>query len=265
MNTVIKSLNQMVNGGSVKSYSFPENDTIFENLRQYQAMVPGNTLNVLQSKDKMKLRISTRMNDLGADSIKKIGQRIDKWITSNLDSNVIKVKRTGTGMLVDRNSEYVRDNTISSLFWSVLIISILMALIFREWRVMLIFLIPNLFPLFICGGFMGFLGIQLEAGVSIVFSVIFGIAVDDTIHTLSKLKMFKDKGDSTDDALYHTMMEVGKPMIHTAVILFFGFLVMLFSSNPPSQNVGILMSFTLASALISDLFLLPVLTRRLLK
>ena len=112
---------------------------------------------------------------------------------------------------------------------------------------------------------MGFFGIQLEAGVSIVFSVIFGIAVDDTIHTLSKLKMFKSKVHDTDEALYQTMMEVGKPMIHTAVILFFGFMVMLFSSNPPSQNVGILMSFTLASALLSDLFLLPVLTRWLLK
>jgi predicted RND superfamily exporter protein len=95
--------------------------------------------------------------------------------------------------------------------------------------------------------------------------VIFGIAVDDTIHTLSKLKAFRDKGNNIDDALYHTMMEVGKPMIHTAIILFFGFMVMLFSVNPPSQNVGILMSFTLASALLSDLFLLPVMARWLMK
>lgn len=265
MTTIYKSLNQMINGGSPSAYSFPENDTIFSNLSQYSRMIPAGSVSILKSADGKKLRISTRMNDMGADSIKLAGQKIDNWIATNLDSNVITVKRTGTGMLVDRNGEYVRDNTIISLFWSVLIISLLMAFIFREWRVMLIFLIPNLFPLFICGGFMGYFGIQLEAGVSIVFSVIFGIAVDDTIHTLSKLKMFRSKSKDTDEALYQTMMEVGKPMIHTAIILFFGFMVMLFSSNPPSQNVGILMSFTLASALLSDLFLLPVLTRWLLK
>ena len=242
MTTVYKSLHQMINGGSPTAYSFPENDTVFQNLAQYSRMIPAGSISILKSADGKKLRISTRMNDMGADSIKLAGQKIDDWIAANIDSNVITVKRTGTGMLVDRNGEYVRDNTIVSLFWSVLIISLLMALIFREWRVILIFLIPNLFPLFICGGFMGFFGIQLEAGVSIVFSVIFGIAVDDTIHTLSKLKMFKSKVHDTDEALYQTMMEVGKPMIHTAVILFFGFMVMLFSSNPPSQNVGILMS-----------------------
>lgn len=265
MTAVYKSLNQMNNGGSKGAYQLPDNDTTFQELKGLATKLPPSTMNILKSKDDKKARISTRISDLGADSVKRIGERIDRWIAANVDSSVIKAKRTGTGMLIDKNGEYVRDNTVLGLFWSVLIIAILMALIFREWRVMLIFLIPNLFPLFICGAFMSFYGIELEAGVSIVFSVIFGIAVDDTIHTLSKLKAFKSKGYKTDAALYHTMMEVGKPMIHTAIILFFGFLVMLFSVNPTSQNVGILMSFTLASALVSDLLLLPVLSRWLLK
>jgi hypothetical protein len=265
MTSIYKSLNQMNEGGSKNAYKIPDNDTTFSELQGFISKIPTSTINILKSHDDKKMRISTRISDLGADSVKMIGQRIDAWINANTDSSIIKVKRTGTGMLIDKNGEYVRNNTVQGLFWSVAIISILMAFIFRKWQVMLIFLIPNLFPLFICGAFMGFYGIQLEAGVSIVFSVIFGIAVDDTIHTLSKLKAFKDKGYQTDAALYKTMMEVGKPMIHTAIILFFGFMVMLFSVNPPSQNVGILMSFTLASALISDLFLLPILTRWLLK
>lgn len=265
LTTIYKSLNQMNSGGAKTAYSIPKDTTAFNALKLLSSKVPPTALNVLISKDGQKTRISTRINDLGADSVKQIGVQIDYWIKTNIDSTVVKIKRTGTGLLLDKNSEYVRDNTVQGLFWSVLIISILMAVIFRKWQVMLVFLIPNLFPLFICGAFMGFYGIKLEAGVSIVFSVIFGIAVDDTIHTLSKVKMFADKGYSTDTALYKTMMEVGKPMIHTAIILFFGFMVMLFSVNPPSQNVGILMSFTLASALISDLFLLPILSRWLLK
>jgi predicted RND superfamily exporter protein len=265
MTAIYKSLNQMNGGGGKAAYKMPDNDTSFYEIQALSAKIPNSTLNVLRSKDEKKTRISTRVNDLGADSVKKQGERIDAWIAANTDSSIVKVRRTGTGMLVDKNGEYVRDNTVQGLFWSVLIISILMAFIFKQWQVMLVFLIPNLLPLFICGAFMGFYGIQLEAGVSIVFSVIFGIAVDDTIHTLSKLKAFRDKGNSIDDSLYHTMMEVGKPMIHTAIILFFGFMVMLFSANPPSQNVGILMSFTLASALISDMFLLPVMARWLMK
>jgi uncharacterized protein len=265
LTSVYKSLHQMNYGGSKTAYQLPDNDTTFQELQVLATKLPNTTMNILKSKDDKKARISTRISDLGADSVKRIGERIDQWIAAHTDSSIIKVKRTGTGMLVDKNGEYVRDNTVQGLFWSVLIIAILMAIIFKEWRVMLIFLLPNLFPLFICGAFMSFYGIELEAGVSIVFSVIFGIAVDDTIHTLSKLKAFKSKGYSTDAALYYTMMEVGKPMIHTAIILFFGFLVMLFSVSPASQNVGILMSFTLASALVSDLLLLPVLSRWLLK
>ncbi len=265
MTSIYKSLNQMNSGGGKSGYKMPDNDTSFYELQGFRSKIPASMLNVLCSKDNKKTRISTRVNDLGADSVKAQGERIDQWIATNTDSSIIKVRRTGTGMLVDKNGEYVRDNTVQGLFWSVIIISLLMAFIFRQWQVMLVFLIPNLLPLFICGAFMGFYGIQLEAGVSIVFSVIFGIAVDDTIHTLSKLKAFRDKGNNIDDALYHTMMEVGKPMIHTAIILFFGFMVMLFSVNPPSQNVGILMSFTLASALLSDLFLLPVMARWLMK
>ncbi len=265
MTAVYKSLNQMNSGGGKNAYKMPDNDTVFYELQGLTSKIPSSTMNVLRSKDAKKTRISTRVSDLGADSVKILSQKIERWVTANIDSSIIKVKRTGTGMLIDKNGEYVRDNTVQGLFWSVVIISILMALIFRKWQVMLIFLIPNLFPLFICGAFMGFYGIELEAGVSIVFSVIFGIAVDDTIHTLSKLKAFRDKGYKTDSALYMTMMEVGKPMIHTAIILFFGFMVMLFSVNPPSQNVGILMSFTLASALVSDLFLLPVMARWLMK
>jgi predicted RND superfamily exporter protein len=146
-----------------------------------------------------------------------------------------------------------------------MIISILMAFILKDWRMIIIFLIPNLFPLIICGAFMGFWGIELEAGISIVFSVIFGIAVDDTIHTLSKFKIYREKGLNVDESLRETLLEVGKPMFQTAIILFFGFLVMLFSATPTSVHIGLLMSFTLASALLSDLFMLPVLVRFLVR
>jgi hypothetical protein len=112
---------------------------------------------------------------------------------------------------------------------------------------------------------LGFVGVELEAGVSIVFAVIFGIAVDDTIHFLSKYKLARNKGLSVEDSLKITFTETGKAICLTTIILFFGFLVMLFSIHPPSVIVGTLIAVTLFSALFSDLLFIPVLIRWFLR
>jgi hypothetical protein len=140
-----------------------------------------------------------------------------------------------------------------------------MALLFRNWRMLIVSLIPNLFPLLLAGALLGYLGIELEAGVSIVFAVIFGIAVDDTIHFLSKYKLTRNKGHDVEESLRITFLETGKAIALTTIVLFFGFLVMLFSIHPPSVVIGLLISLTLFSALISDLLLIPVLIRWMMK
>ena len=100
--------------------------------------------------------------------------------------------------------------------------------------------------------------------MSIVFAIIFGIAVDDTIHFLSKYKLAKDEyGGDVEKAMLVTFRECGKAIIFTTIILFFGFLVLLFSNNQPSVVIGMLISVTLLSALIADLTILPVLIRKL--
>lgn len=139
-----------------------------------------------------------------------------------------------------------------------------MGLLFRNIKMLLISLIPNILPLVFAGGLLGFLGIELEAGVSITFAIIFGIAVDDTIHFLSKYKLARDKGLDVEAALELTFTETGKAIVLTSIILFFGFLVMLFSIHPPSVTVGLLISVTLFTALIADLLLIPILIRRFL-
>jgi len=222
-------------------------------------------MNVLVNDDGTKTRITSRVHDIGADSIKMLGQRIERWAEANIDQDVIQFKLTGTGLIIDKNAEYIRANLLQGLGVATLIIAGLMALLFWNLRMVLISLIPNIFPLVIGGAFLGFTGVELEAGVSIVFSVIFGIAVDDTIHFLSKFKLARSKGLLLEDALRTTFIEAGKPIILTPVILFFGFLVMLFSIHPPSVTVGWLISLTLLTAVACDLFLIPVLIRWLLR
>ena len=108
---------------------------------------------------------------------------------------------------------------------------------------------------------MGWTGIELEAGISIVFAIVFGIAVDDTIHFLSKYKLCRLKGIEREESLEITFKETGKAIMITSVILFFGFLIMLFSIHPPSVTIGLLIAATLFSAIIADLLLLPMLLR----
>ena len=177
------------------------------------------------------------------------------------DTTQVSFKRTGTGLIVDKNAEYVRRSLLLGLGGAIIIVSLLMSLLFKNIKMVIVSLIPNLLPLLMAGALLGFLGIDLEAGIAIVFAVIFGIAVDDTIHFLSKYKLARNDGKDMDEAIEITFLETGKAICITSIILFFGFLVMLFSIHPPSVTIGLLISLTLFSALFGDLFLIPVLIR----
>lgn len=126
-------------------------------------------------------------------------------------------------------------------------------------------LLPNAIPLLFAGALLGFCNIPLEGGVAIVFSIIFGIAVDDTIHFLGRYRLLRLEGKTTDEAVTVTLQETGKAMALTTIILFCGFVSLMFSVNPAANTVGLLISSTLFTALLCDLFLLPVLLRLFIK
>ena len=263
--TFYKSISRMNRGNSITGYVFPDTESEFvksQNLIKRSRMAEEA---VLVSKDGSKTRISARMADIGADSVKIVGKQIDQWINENIDPAIIEVVRTGTGMILVKNADYIRNNILYGLLIAIIAVSILMGLLFRNWIMVLIALIPNIFPLLMAGAIIGYSGIELEAGVSVVFAIIFGIAVDDTIHFLSKFKLARLSGYGVEKSIEITYSETGKAIVFTTIILFFGFLLMLFSSNPPSVTVGILISFTLIGALICDMTLLPLLLRRFIK
>jgi len=262
---VYKSINQMFNGNRPEAYRLPESKQQFERYQRLISQVPMAQSNVLISKDGSKARITSRIFDIGADSVKYRVNRVQDWAEVNVDTNVIKIQQTGTSLIIDKNAQYVREDLVEGLGMAILIVSILMALLFRNVKMLVISLIPNIFPLLMAGALLGFLNIELEAGISIVFAAIFGIAVDDTIHFLSKYKLAIDKGKGTEEALQVTFAESGKAIVLTTLILFVGFLIMLFSQNPATFVVGLLISVTLFGAMISDLMLIPLLIRWLIR
>ena len=261
LTSIYKSINRMYKGNKVEAYKIPETKEQFLKYQRAAEKIPQASTKVFASRDNKKARIATNMLDVGRDKIAAITDDLDNWIEENIDSTIVQVKQTGTGLILDKNSEYVRTSLLQGLGGAVLMVSLLMAILFQNWRMLVISLIPNLVPLLLAGALLGFLGIELEAGISIIFAVVFGIAVDDTIHFLSKFKLAKRKGLSTEESLHITFLETGKAICLTTLILFFGFLVLLFSIHPPSVVVGLLISVTLVSALVGDLLLIPILIR----
>lgn len=167
-------------------------------------------------------------------------------------------------MLLDKNARYIRRSLLEGLGYGLFVIGILMALVFRDFKLFLISLIPNILPILFAGAVLGFLNIPLEAGLSVVFAIVFGIAVDDTIHFLAKYKLGLNQGLDREAALEKTFVQTGKALVVTTIILFFGFLVMLFSIHKPSVTIGIIISVTLVTALVLDLLLLPIFIRKFL-
>lgn len=262
---VYRSLHAMNNGNRPEEYRLPDSLQEYRQYRRLAARAPAAAMEVLISKDKSKARIAARMQDVGRDTVQMIQQSIEKWWQKNTDPAVAGFRITGTGVILDKNSTYIRDNMLQGLIPSVLVVALLMAFLFRDWRIVLVFVAPNVFPLLLAGAMIGYFGIPLEAGIATVFSIVFGIATDDTIHFLSAFKLCRERKLSVEQSLYTTLTETGKAMTLGSIILFFSFLVMLFSIHPPSVIVGLLVSVTLAGALFCDLFLTPVLIRKLIK
>ena len=257
-----KSLNQAFHGNRKAYFVLPESEEEFLKYQKLAFETSGNKgMGLMVSQDRKFARITARILDVGGDNIKAMTVKVKEYVNSNVDTSLVKFRQTGTGVIVDKNAVYVRDSLLQGLGLAVLVICVILTILYRNLKMMFLALVPNLLPLMVAGAILGFTGIPLEAGVAIVFAIIFGIAVDDTIHILGRYRLLKAKGLETEDAIKTTLRETGKAITLTTVILFFGFVILLFSSNPPAITIGLLISATLVSALLCDVFILPVLLR----
>lgn len=135
-----------------------------------------------------------------------------------------------------------------------------MAYLFRSFKMIIISLLPNILPLIMTAGLMGFLGVPIKPSTILVFSIAFGISVDDTIHFLAKYRQeLKANNWRIKRSVYATVKEAGISMLYTSVVLFFGFSVFTLSSFGGTVALGSLVAMTLLFAMLSNLILLPAL------
>lgn len=259
---IYKSLNRAYQGDDPKAFELPSDTSMYKLFENDLKKFKLSEMNILVSEDNKYGRISGFVSDVGTDSIESVQHQINTFIAASTDKNLVDFKVTGTGIIFDKNTEYLRRNIVSGVLLAFLCIGFVMALMFRDWKMVVISIIPNVIPLFICAGIMGFLHIELDAPTSIIFGISYGIAVDDTIHFLSKFRIERAKGLSVEMAIHNTFLETGKAVFTMSVILLFGFLILMLSPTAPVFNIGLLTGVTLFTAVWPDIFLLPIMLRK---
>lgn len=182
----------------------------------------------------------------------------EKTLKSIVDKSHLSYIVTGTGVTYTKGTTYLVNNLITSLLTAIALIALLMAFLFKSWRMVLVSLIPNLIPLIFTSGLMGYMGVPLKPSTILVFSIAFGISVDDTIHFLAKYRQeLKYQSWNLKTSIQNSIKEVGVSMMYTSIILFFGFSIFTASSFGGTQALGMLVSVTLFVAMLSNLILLP--------
>lgn len=203
-------------------------------------------------------RITTFMKDIGTDKMDDIQERLQTVIDKEFDADKYQVSLTGKALVFIKGTNYLIKNLVLSLSLAIILIAIFMAWMFRSPQMILISLLPNILPLLITAGLMGFLDIPIKPSTILVFSIAFGISVDDTIHFLAKYRqeLIANRW-RIKPSVYAALRETGVSMFYTSIVLFFGFLVFTLSSFGGTIALGGLVSVTLLLAMVSNLLLLP--------
>ncbi len=255
--SLIKTIYQNTNQDFL--LNFPEEEDFVPIAKQLKSNKKNHDIKRIIALDGATARVSGKIRDMGSIKVTEHNKNLQKFIDENINKQLVNFEITGAAHLIDRNNEYMVNNMTQGFLFSLIVIAILTFFLHRSWRMVLVFILPNVIPLIIIGGIMGFMGIELKAATSLVFSIAFGIATDDTIHFISRLKIELGYGKSLMYAFKRTYFETGKPIILTTFILLGGFMSLMVSDFQSTFYFGFLICITVIIAVLADIFLLPVL------
>jgi len=256
----LKVLNRSAHAGKPSEFKLPEDQRSLKRFRRFLKIAEqGKMIRLIVDSTERITRITGGIPDWGNNKVSAKNEKFRQFLKENNLEQKLEFRLTGSAYILDKNISYLSLSLLKGLMFSILIVAGIMGLIYKSLRMLLISIIPNVIPLLVIGGLMGFVGLEIKTSTAIIFTIAFGIAVDDTIHLLGKFKFELMKGKSKMDALKTAFLVTGKAMILTTLILCSGFMLLLFSSFNGTFNLGFLLSITLFVALILDLTLLPVL------
>ena len=250
---VVKTFNKVMNG----SKSVPKSqELIAQYLLLYSLSLPqGMEINDKMDIDERLLRVSVSVNLVETSKDLEQIAWIENWWKKTPYSAVVN----GQTVMFAHMQHDVTATLINSITLAVISISLVMLLIFRNWRMLPLFIVPNVLPIALVVGVMGWLHIDIDMGVAIAGAIIIGVAVDDTIHFMVKYIEARKRGDNLEDAMKYVLSYAGSAIIFTTIVLSIAFLVFVFSSFNPNYHFGVVTASALIIAVIVDLVALPAL------
>lgn len=256
--TVIKSINKATHGGKKNYYCLPTSQGNLDKVLKLadKNRVWGQFLSVITD-DKLIARISGKTLDEGNQVLAGRNENLRKFLKHN--TKLLKFKITGAAQLLDNANANIAWNLMKGILLAIGVTTLLIGLFTRSWKLAAISLVPNLIPLLLVAGFMGATGIPLKVGTSLIFTIAYGIAVDDTIHFLNNYQLNRKIYQNNDEAVMQTISYMWRPMLNTSLVLFSGFMIFSFSEFSSISTLGLLISGSLIAALLTDLTLLPIL------
>lgn len=256
---LVKYSKQAFYNGIPKYYQLPttqESTFIMDFARK--SSTDGNLLKTFVDSAGQSARITTFMKDVTTERMESIESKLQENINKLFPSERYKVYMTGSALLFLKGTKYLVKNLVLSLALAIGLIALFMAYLFRSFRMIVISLIPNLLPLVVTAGVMGFTGVPIKPSTILVFSIAFGISVDDTIHFLAKYRQELIANNwRIKTSVYAALKETGVSMFYTSIVLFFGFSVFIISNFGGTVALGALVSATLLFAMLANLVLLP--------
>lgn len=257
---LVKYAKQAYYNGNPKYYQLPTSQEQTFILPYTREMGSENLLSSYVDSTGQFARMTTFMQDIGTEEMEKIEEDLWPKINKIFPEDRFEVQMTGRALIFQKGTNYLVKNLVLSLSLAIFLIALLMAWMFRSLKMILVSLIPNLLPLLITAGMMGFLGVPIKPSTILVFSIAFGISVDDTIHFLAKYRQeLKANNWKIKRSVYAALRETAVSMFYTSIVLFFGFSVFMISSFGGTVALGGLVSATLLFAMLSNLLLLPAL------
>ncbi len=253
LHTLIKEIHRVM--GNEGEYKLPDTDAA---IAQYALLLEINEFDELYNLvdfDYRTLRVTAFTEDAGSKRINAIRDEIDTKISVIFSDEIVTI--TGTTIL----SADLTNKIVYSLAWSILLalsaITLIMVVLFKNMKLVIIALVPNLIPLIMVGGIMGFLNVDIKPSTAVIFTIALGIAVDDSIHYLARFRIEYLRRKAMMPALTATTVRTGRAIILTSMILIAGFATLITSAFTSTAMMGILVCTTIFAALIADLFMLP--------
>jgi predicted RND superfamily exporter protein len=204
-------------------------------------------------------RISVNMADIGSEKMPLLIDSLQKEAYLYFDSSKFNIHLTGSSITFLEGSIFIIRGLKESILWAFLFISLCMLYLFRNLRILICSLIPNLIPLVMTAGLMGWVGINIKPSTVLVFSVALGIAIDITIRFLVNFKQeLPIAGGDIKQTVVLTIRDTGISIVYTSLVLIAGFIIFALSGFGSTQALGWLTSFTLFTATLTNLILLPV-------